>query len=385
MTKTKLYGLDHLRALAILLVLAFHYQRQFSHPAWANWFMKIGWTGVDLFYVLSGFLISSQLFVQIKKANGFSLRDFFIKRFFRILPLYFFIVVAYFLFPFVREKEALPPLWKFLTFTLNFNLENQNLGTFSHAWSLCVEEHFYLFLPLILTLLLASNLFSKSYWILISLIVLGLAIRFYLWNVYYPEGTIGDTSLSYWFKNFYYPTYNRLDGLIIGVTVAAIYQFLPRTWQWVSKFGNQVILLGLSVLTWAYFYCSQLTANATSTYGFLVIAIAYGFIVLGAICPTSFLYKWNSKTTSFIALLSYGLYLSHKSVMHMVQVILGDRLLLDSNAMMAICFLMCFAVAWLLNIIIEKPSLKLRDKVLLRLHATDANKRVVGGKKIVLQ
>ena len=68
----KLFGLDHLRALAILLVLGFHYQLQFSHPSWTGWFMQIGWTGVDLFFVLSGFLISSQLFAQIKKGTGIS-------------------------------------------------------------------------------------------------------------------------------------------------------------------------------------------------------------------------------------------------------------------------------------------------------------------------
>lgn len=364
MANSKLYGLDHLRALAILLVLGFHYQLQFPHPNWTAWFMKIGWTGVDLFFVLSGFLISSQLFAQIKKGNGLCLRDFFIKRIFRILPIYFFIVGVYFLFPFFREKEALPPLWKFLTFTQNFNLEIKNYGTFSHAWSLCVEEHFYLFLPLILTFLLANNLLSKSYWILISLFLLGLVLRIYLWNVYYPEDLIGNTSLPYWTENIYYPTYNRLDGLMIGVAIAATYQFLPRTWDWVSKFGNHFIILGVLVLTFVYFYCSQLAAYSTSTYGFLVIAIGYGFLVLGAICPTSFLYKWNSKATSFIALLSYGVYLSHKGVIHIMQVALGQSLPADSNVMMAICFALCFMVAWLLNVTIEKPFLKLRDKVL---------------------
>ena len=142
-TQLKLYGLDHLRALAILLVLGYHYQRYFAHPSWTNWFKTMGWTGVDLFFVLSGFLISSQLFAQIKQGKGISLKTFFIKRFFRILPIYFFIVGVYFLFPFFREKEALPPLWKFLTFTQNFGLDSKHFGTFSHAWSLCVEERFW--------------------------------------------------------------------------------------------------------------------------------------------------------------------------------------------------------------------------------------------------
>jgi peptidoglycan/LPS O-acetylase OafA/YrhL len=71
----KLYGLDHLRALAIMLVLIFHY-RLFGHPEWVPKIIKFGWTGVDLFFVLSGFLISSQLFAQIKKDGRFSLINF---------------------------------------------------------------------------------------------------------------------------------------------------------------------------------------------------------------------------------------------------------------------------------------------------------------------
>ena len=67
----KLFGLDHLRALAILLVLGFHYQLQFSHPIWTGWFMKIGWTCVDLFFVLSGFLISCNCLLRLKKEVAF--------------------------------------------------------------------------------------------------------------------------------------------------------------------------------------------------------------------------------------------------------------------------------------------------------------------------
>ena len=141
---TKLYGLDHLRTLAILLVMVFHYQLWFSHPGWTNWFLQLGWTGVDLFFVLSGFLISSQLFSQIKKGHQISLQEFFIKRFFRIIPIYFFIVGIYFLFPFFREKEALPPLWKFLTFTQNFGTDLKQFGTFSHA---CYKWERTFFLP----------------------------------------------------------------------------------------------------------------------------------------------------------------------------------------------------------------------------------------------
>ena len=366
-TNLKLYGLDHLRALAILLVLGFHYQLQFSHPSWTGWFMEIGWTGVDLFFVLSGFLISSQLFAQIKKGSGISLKTFFIKRVFRILPIYFFIVGIYFLFPYFREKEALPPLWKFLTFTQNFGLEIKHFGTFSHAWSLCVEEHFYLLLPLILIFLTSKNLFVKSYWILIALLVFGIVFRIYIWSIYYPSNSDIDSSLPYWTEHIYYPTYNRLDGLLVGVAIAAIYQFSPKLWDKISKFGNQIIILSIALLTVVYFSFADLGTYSTSIWGFPLISIAYGFLVLGAISPSSFLYNWNSRITTLIAALSYAIYLSHKGIIHIVQELftkLGIEK--NSNLMFLVCIIVCVVVAWLLNLTIEKPFMKMRDRILRR-------------------
>ena len=361
----KLFGLDHLRALAILLVLGFHYQLQFPHPIWTGWFMKIGWTGVDLFFVLSGFLISSQLFAQIKKGTGISLKTFFIKRFFRILPIYFFIVGVYFLFPYFREKEALPPLWKFLTFTQNFGLEIKHFGTFSHAWSLCVEEHFYLLLPLILIFLTSKNLFAKSYWILIALPVFGIVFRIYLWNIYYPSNSVIDSSLPYWTEHIYYPTYNRLDGLLVGVAIAALYQFSSKLWDKISKFGNQIIILSIALLTVVFFSFADLGTYSTSIWGFPLISIAYGFLVLGAISPSSFLYNWNSKITTLISTLSYAIYLSHKGIIHIVQELFA-KLGVDknSNLMFLVCIVVCIIIAWLLNLTIEKPFMKMRDKIL---------------------
>ena len=306
-----------------------------------------------------------QLFAQIKKGSGISLKTFFIKRFFRILPIYFFIVGIYFLFPYFREKEALPPLWKFLTFTQNFGLEIKHFGTFSHAWSICVEEHFYLLLPLILIFLTSKNLFAKSYWILIALLVLGIVFRIYLWNIFYPSNSVIDSSLPYWTEHIYYPTYNRLDGLLVGVAIAALYQFSPKLWNKISKFGNQIIILSIGLLTIIYFSFADLGAYSTSIWGFPLISIAYGFLVLGAISPSSFLYNWNSRITTLIATLSYAIYLSHKGIIHIVQELftkLGvDK---DSNLMFLISIVFCVLIAWLLNLTVERPFMKMRDKIL---------------------
>lgn len=362
--QSKLYGLDHLRALAILLVLLFHYL-SFGHPQWANVFVDTGWTGVDLFFVLSGFLIASQLFAQIKKGKPVSLKEFFLKRLFRIIPVYLVVVAIYFCIPFFREKEALPPLWKFLTFTQNFGLDRGNYGTFSHAWSLCVEEHFYLFLPFTLVFLQYTNSFKKAYWIIILLFIAGFALRLYSWHYLYLPNVDSNTKIDYWAMYSYYPTYNRLDGLLIGVSIAGVYQFLPAFWQRIAKYGNWLILLGVVILALCFQFCSKLYEYNTSVYGYTFISIGYGFIVAGALSPVSFLYKWKSSITTLIATLSYGMYLSHKGIIHMTQVIFGDLGIdTNSNLMLILCVVLSIVGAWLLHLVIEKPFMKWRDVVL---------------------
>ena len=361
----KFYGLDHLRAAAILMVLGFHYCVFFGHPGWAENFRAFGWTGVDLFFVLSGFLISSQLFTQINKGNPLNVREFFIKRIYRILPIYFFMVALYFFVPYFREKEALPPVWKFLTFTQNFRLNNAEFGTFSHAWSLCVEEHFYLLLPLLLLALQGTKFLKSSYWILIGLFAGGLALRIFLWKYYYPHAGEYSYPIANWTENIYYPTYNRLDGLVVGVSVAAFYKFRQASWEKWSRLGNLSILIGLLILTGAYFFASDMETFSTTVFGFPLIAIGYGFLVMGAISPSSFLYQWRSKTTTLVAALSYAAYLSHKGIIHITQQLLSmaglDK---NSSVTMAVCAVTCLLAAWILHLAIEKPFMRLRDRVL---------------------
>jgi peptidoglycan/LPS O-acetylase OafA/YrhL len=369
----RLHGLDHLRALAIILVFLFHYFiLSGGQPAWLPDTAQFGWTGVDLFFVLSGFLISSQLFAQIKKGQPISFKDFFTRRFFRIVPAYLATVALYFCFPFFREKESLPPLWQFLTFTQNIGLNLKDNGTFSHCWSLCVEEHFYLFLPLTLITLQTFKRFKRSYGILIGLFLLGFVIRYISYTSLYLPHIDDANPWMYWYKFIYYPTYNRLDGLLAGVSIAAIYRFLPQTWSYISRWGNILIVLGLAILTGAYFLCeNQMTFNA-SLFGFPLIALGYGLIVTGAVSTRSFLYQWSSKATYFLATLSYAIYLTHKGVIHMTHKILSG-FKIDDNLMLFICMITCIGFAWLMHTTVEKPFMRLRSRIIRK---KPANKNV---------
>jgi peptidoglycan/LPS O-acetylase OafA/YrhL len=359
---TKLAGLDHLRTIAISLVFLFHY-RMFAHPDWIDSAGAFGWTGVDLFFVLSGYLIASQLFATVAKGQPLSLKEFFTKRFFRIVPAYAFIVAIYFFVPAFREWGQLPSWWRFATFTQNFGLDLSKTRTFSHAWSLCVEEHFYLLLPLIIAACLYFKAGKKAVWIIISLFIAGFICRLISWyTMVEPMSASGRFGVE-WYKWIYYPTYNRLDGLLTGVGIAGLFQFYPDIRERITRHGNLLLLAGLVLITGCYFLCEDEFSFAASIAGFPAVAIAYGCLVMAAVSPTCILYKFKSRVSSSIATLSYSTYLSHKGIVHLAQEY-GGRLGLttDSNIVFVVCIIASLLAALLMRYIIEKPFLRIRNR-----------------------
>src|SRR5436305_13147969 len=160
-------GLDLLRALAIIVVVIYHAALfGFKLPGRVD---RFGWIGVDLFFVLSGYLIGGQLLAPLAREKPISLGRFFARRVLRIMPAYFVILAVYFLLPSRREyPDMSQPLWKFLLSIQNVALHG---GTaFSHAWSLAVEDQFYLCLPFIL---LFANRWPRTGFLMPCLIVLG--------------------------------------------------------------------------------------------------------------------------------------------------------------------------------------------------------------------
>jgi len=363
-TQKKLFGLDHLRALAITLVLLFHYQI-FHHPKWIEKAGKFGWTGVDLFFVLSGYLIASQLFATMAKRKQISFREFFLKRFFRIIPAYLTIVAIYFCVPAFHEREALSPLWRFLTFTQNFGLDLKTYGTFSHSWSLCIEEQFYLLLPLILITFIYFKKSKQGYIILIILFVAGFITRIYSWYVLVSPLAGTENYWVAWNEFIYYPTYNRLDGLLTGVSIAALFQFKPNVKAYIFDRAKYFLSAGLALLVCSYFVCLNEHSFVATIFGFPLISISYGLIVIAAISPSTFLFRINSKLTTNLATLSYAIYLSHKGVMHVTQQqLMKLGIAGDGNLMLILCIISAILAALLINRIIEKPFLKLREIIL---------------------
>ena len=362
----RLHGLDHLRAIAILLVMIFHYGR--GIPSWLEPIQQIGWTGVDLFFVLSGYLIGFQLLKEFKDKKEIDFKRFYLKRFFRIIPAYLAVLILYFSIGSLREGSGLPPLWRFLTFTQNFGLDTPTQKTFSHAWSLCVEEQFYLLLPITIILMFQSRLQKLTPYLMVGLIGIGILIRIHNWNEFvqpYIDSGSRRLMIQGLLEKVYYPSHNRMDGLIIGVMIASVFNFKPRVQDFLTKYGNIVLLFGLILFVIAYQVCQNLILYKAMIYGLPLISLAYGFIVVGAISPTCIIYKLKSRFTFVIATLSYAIYLTHKQIYHFVKIISKD---MDNGFIQQNVFWICLLGALIggltLHVLIEKPFMKLRDRVL---------------------
>ncbi len=363
MEKEKFIGLDHLRTVAILLVFLYHY-RMFEHPDWVDTIGWIGWTGVDLFFVLSGFLISNQLFREIRKYRTIRLKTFFTKRFFRIIPPYLFTLLLYVCFPVFREREALPPLWKFLSFTQNFGLDVINQGTFSHAWSLCIEEQFYLALPLLLLFLIRLKKIKYLKLIIVLLMISTLLLRIFCWSEYVVPHLATADFWKEWYMNIYYPTYTRLDGLAVGLLIGSLFQS-PIFRTIINGNGNLLVFTGLIAVALSLWFCRDQYSRQASLFGFTLVAVSYGILVTGAVSGNSFLSKKSNIITAQMAALSYSVYLSHKGVIHLVQMLAEKTgLPVSGTSGLLICFIFCVLAGLFYRYGIEKPSAVLKNKIL---------------------
>jgi len=177
----RLPGLDLLRAWAIVWVMLFHSYVVGGLGEDFAWLGNDGWMGVDLFFVLSGYLIGHQLLAPLARGEPLAWRAFYRRRAFRILPAFVVMLAVYLAWPALREAPGLAPAWQFLSFTLNLLIDYEHDKAFSHAWSLCVEEHFFLLFPWLAWWLLRRPSMARALAVGLGVVALGMAVRGYVW------------------------------------------------------------------------------------------------------------------------------------------------------------------------------------------------------------
>ena len=354
------HGLDTLRALAIVSVVLHHYVLFVSGADTFGWVGEIGWVGVDLFFALSGYLIGNQIFGALRSGRPFSLPRFYARRLLRTLPNFWVVLALYFLWPGFRHGSPLLPLWEYVSFTQNINL--QPGSAFSHAWSLCIEEQFYMLLPA-LGLAIASMRRSLRWaWGAIALaFVAGMVIRYMVWGELVAQSRTPGTN---YFKYIYYSTFCRFDELVAGVALALVKNFHPRLWRDLTGHGNRMLAGGLAlagVTFWLFLADRQ--ALPITVYGFPMLALSFSMLIVAALSRKSVLRTARVPGAASLALWSYAIYLGHKQLCILARDPL-EALGYGPESLVAISAMLLLSVfaGWVLYVCVETPFMKLRAK-----------------------
>ena len=365
MTTERFHGLNSLRALAITLVMLFHL-REFLPRRLQN-IPSIGWIGVDLFFVLSGYLIGSQLLRPYAQGRTIRIGDFYRRRFYRVLPAYIVVLLLYIFIPAWREAPEIAPTWKFLTFTWNL-LVSWGQPAFSHVWSLCVEEHFYLFLPLIVMWLMHKPSLRKAVLLASFVVTIGILTRtLVFFKELQPLGADNTVFAARYLQTIYWPTYTRLDGLAVGVVLASVKLFRPRWWGFAMQRGHSCSFAGvvcLAVAMWMFgdhFSAAGEAAAASAAFGFPLLALGFGCLLLSSVSDNGLLAKVRLPGAKTTAVLAYSLYLTHKEILHLDQLFLASFSRRHTWSGLFFVTATCFLAASVLYLAVERPFLLMRD------------------------
>ncbi|NHZ37622.1 acyltransferase family protein [Massilia rubra] len=358
----RIEGLDTLRALAVTLVVLHHYVLFVSRADTFGWVGKIGWIGVDLFFALSGYLIGNQIFAAMRSPRDFSLARFYGRRALRTLPVFYVMLAIYYFSPWFRAGLELPPLWRFLTFTQNINLAP---GTaFSHAWSLCIEEQFYLVLPALALMIASLRASLRWSWAAIAAaIVAGMLVRAYTWQelvVDHPHG-----SRNY-YQYIYYSTLCRFDELVAGVALALLKNFHPRQWRTLTSNGNLACGAGMAVIGLAiWLFLDERQGFGVTVFGYPLLALGFSLLIVAALGRKSLLRSMRVPGAASMALWSYAIYLTHKQVCILAATPLKEHGY-GAGSPVAIGAMLALSVlsGWVLYRCVERPFMAVRARYL---------------------
>jgi peptidoglycan/LPS O-acetylase OafA/YrhL len=306
---SRIFGLDILRALAIMFVVIEHgsYLLPEKLGRISDFFV---FDGVTIFFVLSGFLIGGILIKLIDK-NGFNfsvLKTFWIRRWYRTLPNYFLILIALCILNLLfRDDFTLKSVIRYFIFSQN--LFQIHPSFFPEAWSLSVEEWFYLIFPI---LIFFTFLFKRSY--KKSLLYLALLIIVFITSFrFYRFSHIDVNGISDWDLIFRKQVITRLDSLMLGVVGAYISYFYKSFW---IKFKTQLMFIGILIFITSKF----ILPHFTSIVGIYSCVFSFTLISIGTLCVLPYLSELKTgngllfKPITYISLISYSMYLLNLSI-----------------------------------------------------------------------
>ncbi|WP_158971643.1 acyltransferase [Paraglaciecola sp. L3A3] len=326
-------SLDLLRAIAILMVFTGHTVLSFGSPD--HLFpLRFGGTGVDLFFVLSGWLIGYQLFKEVKNFGGIDVKRFWIRRWMRTLPAYYAVLALTIAQQYLTKDNVDFPI-EHLFFLQNYQ---QTISLFTVSWSLCVEEQFYLLIAPLIVLLTKTNKHNRTI-ILVILMLLPTVFRELNWY--------GDLK----------ETHVRWDCCVMGVLLANIYYNHPEFWKKLLNAAGPLALITLLVyLSFYYFrwYPSEYITDPSK----LGLAFIFGCWILWANKTHITFNKSINSIIYYISTRSYAIYLLHPEALALCKKIIIEQHFLVYLAIAF--FISCFASEFLYRLL-ERPIMNMRD------------------------
>ncbi|MCM0081376.1 acyltransferase [Geomonas sp. Red32] len=344
-------ALDGLRGVSILAVIGFHG----DWPGFSG-----GGRGVDLFYVISGYLIAWLLLKEKEKYGAVSLKKFYYRRMLRILPAFYAFLAGYWIICQIFFTDLRKDLHESMliagTYSTNFMMGwfNRNV-LMAHTWSLSLEEQFYLFFPAMI-----AFLSRRQATFMAALVVV--ATPLYRLAIYHP------TLLDRLPLRFAYSPDTRFDTIIWGCLIALIMRD-EKGKQWLEAIFCRPVTVAAAVLVMAVnCYFSSISKGFMATAGYSLSAASFSFLLLFILVREDhFLNKLMSvKPMQVTGRLSYALYLWHPAALGISSKIV-HKLHLPAQPVSEVCLylLLSFSLAAASYWIIEQPFLRLKDKFTL--------------------
>lgn len=344
----RILQLDGIRGIAVSMVVLFHYfggnddQSLIANKA-IRWIFNRGWSGVDLFFILSGFLIGGILLDN--KVDGRFMKVFYYRRFLRIFPLYYLLLAITWAFYGLTTDWPAYILYLQNVLMALYKVDQPALGI---TWSLAVEEHFYLILPALIAFASRRRLVQTiGFFVILALILRAAAVL-----VERPH----QSDFAYYF------TFCRMDDLMLGVGLAlAVRSETIMSWLRTAKtplyIALFVLLLALPVISWI----DLKFVGFNLIFGLPVYATLYSVLILIAVChPTSIVATITKLSwLRWIGERAYSVYLFHQIIL------IGAKFLITSNSPIAAYTTRALALstvllaAYLLWRLVEKPLIQM--------------------------
>lgn len=355
----RVFGLDLMRALAIVFVVLSHGALILNSTSKFPFIPLIN--GVELFFVLSGFLIGGILIKTFENEANFGIKimwNFWVRRWFRTLPNYYLILILNIIVVYygIIIEDFSQFSWKFFLFL--HNLYSPFLGFFWESWSLSIEEWFYLLFPIILGLLyffLRLLKMSKKLVFLIATLTFLFAsffLRFFIASTFDVD--------NFWIGvKIYSVVIYHLDGIALGLLAAFIKFWHPTFWH---KHRNSAFILGIIISYAVLLYSWQPNDFFTKVFKISFQSIGC-FLLLAKFDSIKKAPLIITKVVTHISLISYSMYLINLAL---VAEVIRDNVTLDSS----LKTWLFYGIYWLVVIIsstllykyFEKPIMNLRDK-----------------------